>query len=41
MALPSDWTSADLWVLLPGPSTLLVAQTLAGGLRRCTCPRPV
>lgn len=39
MALPSDWTSADLWVLLRAPSTCFEALTLAGGLCRCTCPR--
>lgn len=38
MALPSDWTSAGLQVLLPAPSICFVAQTVAGGLRHCTCP---
>jgi hypothetical protein len=38
MALPSDWTSADLWVLLQAPSTCFVAPTLAGCFRSCTCP---
>lgn len=38
MALPGDWTSAGLWVLLQAPSICFVVQIVAGALRSCTCP---